>query len=254
MCVRILLHMCPYTAIYMSSYYYTCVLILLHMCPHTTLCVRILEYIQRPHTTTYTHRCARWTRRMRTYADVRWRTLTYGDVRWRMRMYADVSDVRWRSCWRMLTYAGVCWRMLLQVRTCINDKHTLPGQYVGLILNAYSRTGVASPHLFRTLSAGVSMSVSMYTKRLLANWRRELASRARIPSAPCQQVYLYLYQCILNAYSRTGVANPHLFRTLSTGVSISVSIYISVCYTFICFICSIYVYYVYVYIYLSDAC
>ncbi len=35
-CVLILLHMCPHTTTYVSSYYYICVLILLHMSPHTT--------------------------------------------------------------------------------------------------------------------------------------------------------------------------------------------------------------------------
>jgi hypothetical protein len=33
----ILLHMCPRTAIYVSSYYYICVLILLYMCPQVVL-------------------------------------------------------------------------------------------------------------------------------------------------------------------------------------------------------------------------
>ena len=38
-CVLILIHMCPHTAIYVSSYCYICVLILLHMCPHILLCI-----------------------------------------------------------------------------------------------------------------------------------------------------------------------------------------------------------------------
>jgi hypothetical protein len=44
-CVRILLYVCPHTAIYVSSYCYSCVLILLHMCLHllcTAVCVLIL--------------------------------------------------------------------------------------------------------------------------------------------------------------------------------------------------------------------
>ena len=40
-CVLILLHMCPHTAIYVFSYTYICLLILLHMCPHTPICVLI---------------------------------------------------------------------------------------------------------------------------------------------------------------------------------------------------------------------
>jgi hypothetical protein len=44
-CVLILLHVCPHTATYASSYYYICVLILLHMCPHTTTSVSSYYYI-----------------------------------------------------------------------------------------------------------------------------------------------------------------------------------------------------------------
>ena len=48
--VLILLHVCPHTATYVSSYCYICVLILLHVCPHTAtyvpsycyMCVLIL--------------------------------------------------------------------------------------------------------------------------------------------------------------------------------------------------------------------
>jgi hypothetical protein len=35
----LLLHVCPHTAVYVSSYCYVCVLILLYMCPHTASCV-----------------------------------------------------------------------------------------------------------------------------------------------------------------------------------------------------------------------
>ena len=73
-CVRILLHMCPHTAAYVSEYCcmcphtatymfahcYICVRILLHVCPHTAACVPSYCYIcgavdkaQRPHTATY---------------------------------------------------------------------------------------------------------------------------------------------------------------------------------------------------------
>jgi hypothetical protein len=71
MCVLILLHMCPHTNTYVSSYYYMCVLILLRMCPHATTCVSTYYYIcvlillsydydrtsqwQHTHTHTHTH-------------------------------------------------------------------------------------------------------------------------------------------------------------------------------------------------------
>jgi hypothetical protein len=37
-----LLHLCPHTAIYASSYCYRCVLMLLYMCPRSNICVLIL--------------------------------------------------------------------------------------------------------------------------------------------------------------------------------------------------------------------
>jgi hypothetical protein len=53
--VCILLYMYPHTTTYVSAYchmYYICVLILLHMCPHTATCVLILLHMC-PHTATY---------------------------------------------------------------------------------------------------------------------------------------------------------------------------------------------------------
>jgi hypothetical protein len=43
--VRILLYMCPHTAIYVSAYCYICVLILLYMCPHAAIYVSSYCYI-----------------------------------------------------------------------------------------------------------------------------------------------------------------------------------------------------------------
>jgi hypothetical protein len=117
--------------------------------------------------------------------------------------------------------------MHLQVRTCINDKHTLPGQHVGLILNAYSRTGVANPHLFGTLSAGVSISVSLYTRRLLANWRREPASLPH-PISRCIYICIYL------------------------SISISVCIYLSICMLYIYMFYMQYIYILCICMYISD--
>ena len=58
MCILMLLHMCPHTTAYVSSYHSIGVLILLHMCPHTTthvssyyyICVLILLLYRYPHT------------------------------------------------------------------------------------------------------------------------------------------------------------------------------------------------------------
>ena len=44
-CAPVLLHVCPHTATYVSSYCYRCVPILLYVCPHTTACLRILLYV-----------------------------------------------------------------------------------------------------------------------------------------------------------------------------------------------------------------
>ncbi len=55
-----ILHMCPHTAMYVSSYCYVCVLILLHVCPHTAMYVSSYCYVCVliqlricPHTTMY---------------------------------------------------------------------------------------------------------------------------------------------------------------------------------------------------------
>jgi hypothetical protein len=48
LCVLILLYICPYPNVYLSSYYYICVcillgvLILLYMCPHPNYCMCVL--------------------------------------------------------------------------------------------------------------------------------------------------------------------------------------------------------------------
>jgi hypothetical protein len=58
--VLILLHICPHTAVYVSSYCCVCVLILLHICPHTAVyvssycCVCVLILLcMCPHTAVY---------------------------------------------------------------------------------------------------------------------------------------------------------------------------------------------------------
>ena len=67
-CVPILLHMCPHTTIYVSSYYYMCAysaiyvssyyFVISDICvlSYCYICVRILSYYKRSHTP----RCAAW--------------------------------------------------------------------------------------------------------------------------------------------------------------------------------------------------